>query len=474
MKKYNYDMIVIGGGAAGLTSSIWSAQLGSRTLIIEKEDKLGGDCLHYGCVPSKSLIKSAYVYHLMNKAEDYGLPKGNPGPVDFAKVRDRIQGIIGTIQKGDSPEAFKKQHNIDTKFGSPKFIENHTLELNGEQITSNKFILATGSSPRIFPIEGLDKVNYITNIDVFSLDKLPESLIVMGGGPIGVEMAQAFSRLGSKVTVVETMDCIMGREDKEVACFVHDLLEKEGVRFEINAKGKKAEQMGEIIKLTIERKDGTQTTLEAKALLAATGRAPNVGGLDLEKAGVEYAPPGIKVNRHLQTTAKNIYACGDCNGGFQFTHVAEYEARIAALNAKLPFPVLKTDFSSVAWCTYTDPEAASVGLNEEMAKQKGIEYNVYKYEFNHLDRALAEGQNKGFAKILTDKKRRLIGAQIVGLHAGELIHEWVAILNGKVDIGKIEKSIHIYPTLAQINKKVSGNFLAGQSALVKIATYLFK
>jgi len=474
MRKYDYDMIVIGGGAAGLTSSIWSAQLGSRTLIIEKEDKLGGDCLHYGCVPSKSLIKSAYVYHLMNKAEGYGLPKGNPGPVDFAKIRDRIQGIIGTIQKGDSPEAFKKQYNIDTKFGSSKFIDNHTLELNGEKITSNKFILATGSSPRIFPIEGLDKVNYITNINVFSLDKLPESLIVMGGGPIGVEMAQAFSRLGSKVTVVETMDCIMGKEDKEVSCYVHELLEKEGVQFEINAKGKKAEQNGDTIKLTIERKDGSQKALEAKALLVATGRAPNVNGLDLEKAGVKYAPQGITVNRHLQTSAKNIYACGDCNGGFQFTHVAEYEARIAVLNTRLPFPVLKTDFSSVAWCTYTDPEAASVGLNEEMAKQKGIGYNVYKYEFNHLDRALAEGQNKGFAKILTDKKRRLIGAQIVGLHAGELIHEWVAILNGKIDIGKIEKSMHVYPTLAQINKKVSGSFLASQSPLVKIATYLLK
>lgn len=474
MQKYDYDVIVIGGGAAGLTSSIWAAQLGSKTLIIEKEEKLGGDCLHYGCVPSKSLIKSAYVYHLMNKSDDYGLPKVNPGPVDFAKVRDRIQGIIATIQENDSPEFFKKQYNIDTKFGSPKFIDSHMVELNGEKITSGKFILATGSSPKIFPIEGLDQVDYITNIDVFSLDKLPSSMIVMGGGPIGVEMAQAFERLGSKVTVVETLDCIMSKEDKEVSCYVHELLEKEGIQFEINARAKKAEQSGETIKLTIERKDGTLKTIEAKTLLVATGRTPNTDGLDLEKAGVEYDQGGIKVNRHLQTTAKNIFACGDCNGGFQFTHVAEYEARIAALNAKLPFSILKTDFSSVAWCTYTDPEVASVGLNETMAKDAGIEHNVYKYEFTHLDRALAEGQTQGFAKILTDKKRRLIGAQIVGLHAGELIHEWVVALNAKVDVGKIEKSIHVYPTLAQINKKVSGSYLASQSALVKIATYLLK
>ncbi len=474
MKNYHYDVIVIGGGAAGLTSSIWSAQLGSKTLLVEKEEKLGGDCLHYGCVPSKSLLKSANVYHLMKHAKDYGLPEVKLQPVDFAKVRDRIQGIIAGIQKHDSPEAFKKQYNIDTIFGAPKFIDAQTITINGKNISAKKFILATGSSPKIFPIEGLDKVNYLTNIDIFTLDKLPESMIVMGGGPIGVEMAQAFARLGTKVTVVEAMDCIMGREDKEVACFVRQMLEQEGIQFEINAKAKKAEQSAGIIKLTIENKDGSVKIIEAATLLVATGRAPNVQGLDLEKAGVEFAPQGIKVNAHLQTTVKNIYACGDCNGGYQFTHVAEYEARIAALNIRLPFPILKTDFSSIAWCTYTDPEAASLGLNEDMAKQKGIAYKVYKYEFTSLDRALAEGQNKGFIKILTDTSRRLIGVQIVGLHAGELIHEWVAVLNGKVDIGKIEKSIHIYPTLAQINKKVSGTYLSGQSALVKIATYLLK
>ncbi len=474
MRNLDYDVIVIGGGAAGLTSSIWSAQLGSRTLLVEKEEKLGGDCLHFGCVPSKSLLKSAHVYHLMKHSKDYGLPEVKLPPVDFSKVRGRIQGIIAGIQKHDSPEAFKKQYNIDTIFGTPKFIDPQTVVIDGEKISAKKFILATGSSPRIFPIDGLDKGKYFTNIDIFSLDKLPESMIVLGGGPIGVEMAQAFARLGTKVTVVEAMDCIMGREDKEVACFVHQILEQEGIQFEMNVKAKKVERFADTIKLTIEKKDGSHCTVEAKALLVATGRAPNVKGLDLEKAGVEYVPQGIKVNAHLQTTAKNIFACGDCNGGYQFTHVAEYEARIAALNAKLPVSILKTDFSSIAWCTYTDPEAASVGLNEEMAKQKGIVYKIYRYEFTSLDRALAEGQNRGFIKILTDTSRRLIGVQIVGLHAGELIHEWVAVLNGKMDIGRIEKSIHIYPTLAQINKKVSGTYLSGQSTLVKIATYLLK
>ena len=473
MKNYQYDVIVIGGGAAGLTSSIWSAQLGSKTLIVEKEEKLGGDCLHYGCVPSKSLIKSAHVYHLLKQAEQYGLPKTNIAPVDFSKVRDRIQGIIGGIQKHDSPEAFKKQYNIDTQFGSPKFLDNHTIDLNGTKITAKTFILATGSSARILPIEGLKDVPYITNVEIFSLNKLPASLIVLGGGPIGIEMAQSFSRLGSKVTVVEFADCIMPKEDADVSCYIHDLLAKEGIEFLTKAKAQKVEKVGDLIKLIVDH-DGTAKSIAAESLLVATGRQPSVGGLDLGRAGVEYSPQGIRVNKHLQTTAKNIYACGDCKGGFLFTHVAEYDARIAALNAKLPFPILKANYTNVPWCTFTDPEVASVGLNEAMAKKAGIEYKVYKYDFAHLDRALAEGATHGFVKIITDTRRKLIGAQIVGLHAGELIHEWVAAINAKVDIGKIEKTMHVYPTLAQINKKVSGTYLSAQSPLVKIATYLLK
>lgn len=473
MRKYDYDVVVIGGGAAGLTSSIWSAQLGSRTLLVEKEEKLGGDCLHYGCVPSKSLIKSANVYHLIKQAENYGLPKASIAPVDFAKVRGRIQGIIGTIQKNDSPEFFKKQYNITTGFGAPRFIDPHTIELNGKNITAKIFVLATGSSARILPIEGLKTVPFITNVQIFSLDKLPATLIVLGGGPIGMEMAQAFARLGSKVTVVEFAECILPKEDPDVSCFMHKLLEQEGIEILVQAKARKAEKAGSVIKLTVDY-NGTLKTIEAERLLVATGRQPNLEGLDLEKAGVEYSPPGITVNRHLQTTAKNIYACGDCKGGYLFTHVAEYDARIAALNARLPFPVLKADYSNVPWCTYLDPEVASVGMNETMAKKAGIDYKVYKYDFAHLDRALAEGAASGFVKILTDAKRKLVGAQIIGPHAGELIHEWVAVLNARVDIGRIEKSIHVYPTLAQINKKVSGQYLSGQSALVKIAAYLFK
>lgn len=473
MGRGPFDVVVIGGGAAGLTSSIWSAQLGSKTLIIEKDGKLGGDCLHYGCVPSKSLIKSAQVFHYMRKAKEYGLPNVELPRVDFSKVRDRIKNIIGHIQQNDSPEFFKKQYKIETKFGSARFLDPNTVEVSGEKITAKKFILATGSRARIPPIQGLDSIKYLTNTDIFSLDKLPDSLIVLGGGPIGMEMAQAFLRLGSKVFVVESGDCILPREDPDVSCFMRELLAWEGIEFFVEAQARKAEKAGERIKLTIEQ-NGQIKIIEAGSLLVAAGRQPNLEGLDLEKAGVQYAAGGIKVNAHLQTTAGNIYACGDCKGGFLFTHVAEYDARIAALNAKMPFNILKTDYANVPWCTYLDPEVASVGLNETTARKAGIDHKVYKYDFAHLDRALAEGAANGFAKLLTNSKRKLIGAQIVGPHAGELIHEWVAVINAGIDIGKIEKSIHAYPTLAQINKKVSGAYLAAQSPLLKIATYLFK
>lgn len=473
MNNLSYDVVVVGGGAAGLTSSIWSSSLGAKTLIVEKESKLGGDCLHYGCVPSKALIKSAHVYHLMRHSSEYGLPKVNLEPVDFSKVRDRIQNIIGHIQKNDSPEFFKKQYKIDTKFGQARFLDQNTIDVNGERIQAKKFILATGSSARVPQIEGLKDISYLTNVDIFSLKKLPRSLIVLGGGPIGMEMAQAFSRLGSKVSVVEFGSCILPKEDPDVSCLMHDLLLNEGIEFFVDAKAQRVSKEGDSIRLTIEQ-NGEIKTVTAESILVATGRQPNLNGLDLEKAGVEFAPQGIKVNQYLQTTAKNIYACGDCKVGFQFTHVAEYDARLAALNVRLPFPVLKTNYSNVPWCTYLDPEVASVGLNETMAKKAGIKYKAYKYEFAHLDRALAEGATKGFVKILTDLKGKLVGAQIVGLHAGELIHEWVAVINSKVDVGKVEKSIHAYPTLAQINKKVSGAYLSAQSPLTKMATYLFK
>jgi len=440
-----------------LTASTFAGQSAAKTLLIEKYKKLGGDCLHFGCVPSKSLIKSSYAYNVIRQAEKYGLPKINLPPVDFTKVRDRITGIIDTIQKHDEPEYIQEKYNVETKFGSPEFLDNHTITLNGETITSRYFVLATGSSPFIPPIEGIEGVPYITNIEIFSIEKLPASLIVLGGGPIGMEMAQAFGRLGSKVTVVQSSDRVLAREDEDVSKFVEKRLADEGIEILLKTKAIKVEQNNGLIKLTVDC-NGQTSVVEAESLLVATGRKPNVEELNLGKAGIEYDRKGVFADNRLRTTAKNIYACGDINGRLPFTHVASYEAVVAIYNAILKIPK-KADYTHVPWCTYLDPEVASIGYNEKRAKEAGIDYKVQIDHFQENDRALAEGESQGFIKILINKKGRAIGVQIVGFHAGDLIHEWVPMLNGKVSLSTLSDSIHAYPTMAEINKNSTVNYL---------------
>lgn len=458
MAKYEYDLIVIGGGAGGLTASTFAGQSAAKTLLIEKEEKLGGDCLHYGCVPSKSLIKSAYAAHLIRQSGRYGLPDVYLPAVDFKKVAQRIQGIIDTIQEHDEPEYLRDKYNVETAFGAPRFIDAHTIDLNGRKITSRYFVIATGSSPFIPPIEGIHDAGYITNLQIFRLPKLPESLAVIGAGPIGMEMAQAFHRLGSKVTVIETTDCVLPREDKDISCYVHELLEKEGVGILVNARVIKAEKDGAMITLTVER-GGQTETISAEQVLVAAGRQANIEGLDLEKAGVA-ADKVISVNAKMQTSQKHIYAVGDCTGGYQFTHVASYEAVVAIYNMILKIPK-KADYTKTPWCTYLDPEVASIGYNERRAKEAGIDYVTHVEKMNHNDRALAEGEANGMIKILLDKKGRVIGVQIVAFHAGELIAEWIPVLNGKVKLSTLTDAIHPYPTLAEINKNASVNYLVG-------------
>jgi len=459
MAVYDYDLIVVGGGAAGLTASTGAGQLGAKTLLIEKEKELGGDCLHFGCVPSKSLIKSAYCYNVLKTSEKYGLPKVEVPGVEFADVAGRIRTIIGTIQEHDSPEHIKEKYNVETQFGRPRFIDKHTIIVNDKKVTSKSFVISTGSSPVNIPLEGLDKTPFITNKDIFSLDKLPSSLLILGGGPIGAEMAQAFARLGSKVTVIQSGSQLLPKEDTDVAEFVKNKLESDGVKVYLNSKAEKVEKKGDDIIVTFNGQGGAKETVKGETLLVSAGRRANVDGLDLEKVGIEYTPRGIKVDSRLRTTAKNIYACGDVNGGYQFTHVAGYEAGIAMVNAIMKLPA-KASYTNVPWCTYLDPEIASIGYNEKGAQEAGIEYTLQKEEFKGNDRALAEGETGGFIKILINKKGKAIGVQIVGYHAGDLIHEWVAAINGKVSLSTIAQAIHAYPTLSEISKGASGNFLA--------------
>ena len=458
MANYEYDMGVIGGGAAGLTVTSGASQLGAKTLLVEKEHALGGDCLHFGCVPSKTLIKTAHVYHLMNNAEAFGLPKVDIPPVDFKSVANRIASVIETIQEHDSEERFCGL-GAKVVFGDARFTDPHTIKVDGTNYSAKTWVLATGSSAVIPPIEGLDKTHYITNREIFSLDHLPKSLIILGAGPIGIEMSQAFTRLGTQVTLVDMADQILPKEDKDMADTVKSVLEAEGVTFHLGTKIVGTKDSGSEREVFLEDANGKAFSITGETLLVALGRIANVDGLGLEEIGVEFYRRAIKVDNRLRTNLKHIYGAGDCTGGYQFTHAAGYEGGIVVSNAIFHLP-RKTNYTNIPWCTYTDPELASIGMNEKRAKEAGIEYAVWTEQFKDNDRSLAERERVGKIKMLLDKKEKPIGVQILGPHAGELISEWVAIFNGKVKLSTLVSSVHPYPTIGEINKKVAGNFFS--------------
>ncbi len=458
MADYDYDIGVIGGGAGGLTVTSGAAQLGAKTLLVEKEKELGGDCLHFGCVPSKTLIKSAHVYHWMKNSEDFGLPSVELPPVDFRTISNRIRSVIGTIQHHDSKERFCKL-GAQVEFGQPRFIDEHRIRLNGTSYSAAKWVIATGSSPVAPPIKGLDKTPYITNKEIFYLDHLPQSMIILGGGPIGVEMSQAFCRLGTDVSVVDMAPQILVKEDADMADAVKDVLNSEGVNFFLNSTIEEVKDLGNAKEVKIKTREGNSINLKAETILVALGRGANIHDLDLEKIGVEYTPRGITVDTRLRTNLRHIYAAGDVNGGFQFTHAAGYEGGIVISNAVFRLP-RKIDYTFLPWCTYTDPPLGSIGMNEKSAEAAGIKYHVWTEEFKDNDRSLAEGETIGKIKMLLDEKEKPIGVQILGPHAGDLLGEWVAILNGKVKLSTLAAAIHPYPTIGEINKKVAGTFFS--------------
>lgn len=458
MTAYDFDMGIIGAGAAGLTVAAGAAQLGAKTLLVEKEKELGGDCLHYGCVPSKTLIKTAHVYHMMKKSATFGLPRVEIPPVDYREVVRRIRWVIGKIQKHDSEERFCGL-GARVTYGSPRFSDEHTIRLNGTAYTAKNWVLATGSSPGVPPVEGLDKTPFMTNKDIFSMDRLPQSMIILGAGPIASEMAQAFCRLGTDVQVVQRSGQILSKEDKDMADGVMDVLSREGVMFHLNASVLRVNDLASGKEVVLKRGDGGEESLRAETLLIAMGRSPNLEGLDLESAGVEFDRKGIKVDARLRTTQKHVYAAGDVTGAFQFTHAAGYEGGIVISNAVFHLP-RKTDYTFLPWCTYTDPELASIGMNEKRARAAGIEYSTYTEDFEDNDRSLAEGERVGMIKMLLDKDEKPLGIQILGPRAGELLSEWVAVLNGKVKLSTLASAVHPYPTLGEINKRVVGTYLS--------------
>lgn len=453
LMSHNYDVIVIGGGAAGLVASTGAVGLGAKTALIEK-NKLGGDCTWYGCIPSKALLKSAQVFSLLKRVKEFGIVGDVKCNTDGVMVH--VRDIIKQISMHHPPEVFEKR-GINVLLGNTKFIDSHTIELGGKRISAKRFIICTGSHPLIPSVEGLKDIDYLTNENIFDLQVLPKSIAVLGGGPIGVEISQALSRLGVEVSIVEMADRILFREDREVADVLTNTLLKEGVKIYAGKKAVKFSKEGNFIAITVEDREKKQSIIKAEKVLVAVGRAPNVSGLDLEKAGVKYSNKGIEAGSTLRTTANNIYACGDVVGPYQFSHMAEYQAVITVGNALFPFKQ-KVNYNAVPWCTFTDPELAHVGLTEEEAKVKYKDIKIYKSAYNGNDRAVTDLEESGFAKVICDKKGCILGAHIVGTNAGEIIHEYVLAKSAGLRIGKLSFAIHIYPTLAQVVKRSADQY----------------
>ena len=472
MAHYDFDIGVLGGGAAGLTVAAGAAQAGAKVLLLEKEGRLGGDCVYYGCVPSKTLIRSAQVYHFMKNADRYGLPGVTVGRPDYREIARRIQSVIHTIQQYDSEERFCGL-GAKVEYGNASFVDERAISLDGKRYSARYWVIATGSSAAIPPIDGLRETPHLTNKEIFSLERLPESMVVIGGGPIGIELAQAFARLGTKVTVVEFLGHILNADDNDMTDAVMSLLKDEGVEFYLDSAVTSTRAVGNGIEVFFRKGEETKS-VRAETLLVATGRRVNLDGLGLDKGGVALDGKVLRLDEKLRTTQRHIFAAGDVTGVHQFTHAAGYEGGIVVSNAIFHFP-RKADYTYLPWVTYTDPELAGIGMNEKAAKASGIDYSVWSEEFVKNDRSLAEGEMTGKIKMLLDEKEKPIGVQILGPQAGELLGEWVAVMNGKVKLSTLASAVHPYPTLAEINKRVAGNLLATKifSKNVKKALHFF-
>ena len=451
MAKPEFDIVVIGGGSGGLVVAAGGSTLGAKVALVEKH-RLGGDCLWYGCVPSKTLIKSARIAYEMRNAQRWALTPADPAP-QIARVMERVRDVIAQIEPNDSPERFRGL-GVDVIFGAGHFVAPEAFEVNGRRLTAKTFVIATGSRPSVPPVPGLDQVPYLTNETVFDLREPVPSLVVVGSGPIGSELAQAFRRLGSEVTVVDMAPGTLPREDPDLAAVVHEQLASEGIRFHFNATLTGVSGSAGAISVTIKGKDGAEQTLRSTHLLLAAGRRLNTEGLGLEAAGVAMDKGRIVVDDRLRTSQSHIYVAGDAAGGLQFTHLAEHHAGIVLRHAIFKLKWVKPS-NVLPWCTYTDPELARVGLSETEAKERNVDHRVYRFPFEDIDRARAEGETHGFAKLVTDPKGKVLGAAIVGPHAGELIAELALAITKGLSAKDISGVIHTYPTLASISRRVA-------------------
>lgn len=456
--RFDRNLIVIGAGSGGLVSAYIAAAVRAKVTLIEKH-QMGGDCLNTGCVPSKALIRSAKYASQLHRGGEFGFDKV-AGDANFAKAMDRVAQIVKAIAPHDSVERFTGL-GVECVLGEAKLVDPWTVEVNGRRLSARNIILATGAEPFVPPIPGLAEAGYLTSDTIWQLREQPKRLIVLGGGPIGSELTQAFARLGSQVTQIEMLPRLLVREDPEVSQLVIDRFRAEGVDVRINTRAKAVViENGE--KLLVCESEGHEERVAFDAILVAVGRVARLKGFGLEELGVKTGRT-IAVNEFLQTNFPNLYAVGDVAGPFQFTHTAAHMAWYATVNS-LFSPLLalrggpfKVDYSVIPWATFTEPEVARVGLNETEAREKGIAYEVVRYSLEELDRAIADGEAHGFVKVLTvPGKDRILGVTIVGDHAGELLAEYVLAMKHRIGLNKILGTIHIYPTLAEANKYAAG------------------
>ena len=451
-KRFDANLVVIGAGSGGLVAALIAATVKAKVTLVERH-RMGGDCLNTGCVPSKSLLRSAKMLSYAARAKEFGFRSASV-EFDFATVMERVQGIIDTIAPNDSVERYTGL-GVDCIMGDAKIVSPYQVRVGDTEIATRNIVLATGGRPFVPPIPGLEQAGYVTSDTVWELRELPRRLVVLGGGPIGCELAQGFARFGTEVTQVERNPHLLMREDQDVIDLLQAQFAAEGIRVLTNHAAERVETRDGEKQLVCKTPDGAELAIPFDLILVAVGRAPNTAGLGLEEIGVTLGERGtVEVDEYLRTSVPTIYACGDVAGPYQFTHTASHQAWYAAVNPLFgPFKRFKADYSVIPWTTFTDPEVARVGLNEQEAERQGVAFEVTRFDLDDLDRALADGEGRGFVKVLTPPgKDKILGVTLVGHHAGDLMAEFVVAMKWGLGLKKLMGTIHIYPTLAEANK----------------------
>ena len=454
-RNYDYNMIVIGAGSAGLVSAYIAAAVKSKVALIEKH-RMGGDCLNTGCVPSKALIRSARLLAEARNSQRFGIERVEAS-FDFANVMERVQRVVAKVEPHDSAERYRGL-GVEVIEGEARLVSPWEVEVNGKRLSARSLIIASGAGPLVPPIKGLDAVDYLTSDSIWALRELPRRLLVLGGGPIGCELAQSFARFGAEVTVVEMAPRLMPREDEDAAAALTQQLESEGLRVATGHKALRFETDGGGSVLICDH-EGEEVKIPFDRVLLALGRRPNTEGFGLKELGVFISERGtVQADAFMRTNFPNILVCGDVAGPYQFTHVASHQAWYAAVNGLLaPFWSFKVDYRVIPWATFTDPEIARVGLSEDEARDQEVDFEVTRYGIDDLDRAIADSVDYGYVKVLTETgSDRILGACIVGAHAGELIQEFVLAMRHGLGLNKLLGTIHIYPTMNEANKYAAG------------------